>query len=59
MALSDFFHVNPQIGKNAAQLDSEIREVAAETRKRVLNHNDTEDQEARTHFLREARGRLN
>jgi hypothetical protein len=58
MKLGSFFD-NPQIGKTARQLDTELREVAAETRRRVNNNCDTEDQQWRTHFLRDARGQVN
>ncbi|HEX3780700.1 MAG TPA: hypothetical protein VHX38_13620 [Pseudonocardiaceae bacterium] len=53
------FCKNEQYGKGRDQLSREIREVTAETRKRKVNGNDTEDQECREGYLREARSRLN
>jgi hypothetical protein len=53
------FYKNEEHGKGHAQLVTEIREVVAETRKRVINHNDIEDQQWREAYLRDARGSLN
>lgn len=53
------FYTNKDIGKTVKEVRSELREVAAETRKRVVNHNDTEDQDAHTKNLREAGGSNN
>lgn len=52
---TDYAHV----GKSGREIGADLREVAAETRKRTNNRCDTEDQQARTANLREARGRLN
>ncbi|MEV6071845.1 hypothetical protein AB0L82_35350 [Nocardia sp. NPDC052001] len=54
----DFFK-NEHHGRYARALDADLREVVFETGKRILNHNDTEDQDARIRYLREARARLN
>ncbi|WP_405498911.1 hypothetical protein [Nocardia sp. NBC_00511] len=57
--LSRYFHTNPHHGKHSDQMTRELRQVAAETRKRLLNGCDVEDQWWRSHFLREARAQLN
>lgn len=53
------FCKNEEHGNSVRQLDNEIREVAAETRKRVVNNNDTEDQQWRERYLHDARGSVN
>lgn len=53
------FIPNTQVERSAADLDRERREASADLRKRVVNHNDTEDQEARLNNAREARARRN
>lgn len=53
------FITNGEIGKTVERCDSELRDVAAETRERVVNHNDTEDQWWRAKNLRDARGQAN
>jgi hypothetical protein len=58
MKLSGFIR-NNQYGKDRSQLNAEVREVAAETRKRTNNRLDCNDQQWREKNLREARGRLN
>lgn len=57
--LYPFHGAHREHGKDRRELDNELREVAAETRKRTNNRADTEDQEARANNLRETRGRLN
>ncbi|MEV6073394.1 hypothetical protein AB0L82_43190 [Nocardia sp. NPDC052001] len=57
--LSDFFHTNPHHGKTYTEMTREIREVATETRRRRVNHNDCDDQWWRDHFLRAARAEVN
>jgi hypothetical protein len=44
-----------ELTKSNRQLENEIREVSAETRKRTNNRLDCEDQDARTQNLRDAR----
>ncbi|WP_280357503.1 hypothetical protein [Nocardia otitidiscaviarum] len=57
--LSAYFHTNPHHGKTHRELTREIREVAAEARKRGMLGNDLEDQWWRAHYLHEARAQLN
>ncbi|MBF6138264.1 hypothetical protein IU501_35415 [Nocardia otitidiscaviarum] len=57
--LSTYFHTNPHHGKTHHEMTREIREVAAEARKRRVNGNDTDDQWWRAHYLCEARAQLN
>lgn len=52
------FSTNPEYGRNRSDLDRDIDNVWAETTKRKVNGLDTEDQDARTANLKEARGRL-
>ena len=58
LRLGTFFD-NPEIGKSARRCDAELGEVAAETRKRRVNNNDTDDQQWRARNLRDARGQNN
>lgn len=53
------FIKNGDVGKSVRRCDAELREVAGETRKRVVNHNNTEDQWWRARNLRDARGQNN
>lgn len=52
-------HVNPHIGREHRELSRDLLNVAVETRKRLFNNNDTEDQDARAQALRDARASLN
>lgn len=53
------FVKNEEHGKSPVELAAELRQVAAETRKRVVNNTNTEDQDARVAHLRDARGSVN
>jgi len=53
------FITNGETGKTPSQCSTELREVAAETRRRAVNHNTTEDQQWRARNLRDARGQVN
>lgn len=53
------FIPNTQVSRSGPELDNERREASADLRKRVVNHNNTEDQEHRLKNAREARARQN
>jgi hypothetical protein len=58
MKLGGFFS-NGDLGKSPRECADELREVAAETRRRTVNRNDTDDQQWRAKNLRDARGQAN
>jgi hypothetical protein len=56
--LEDFYK-NEHHGRERRALDRDLMAVVFETRKRILNGCDIEDQDARIGYLREARGSMN
>ncbi|WP_331757743.1 hypothetical protein [Nocardia sp. NBC_01388] len=56
--LEDFYK-NEHHGRERRVLDRDLMAVVFETRKRIVNGNDTEDQDARICHLRDARAGMN